>query len=288
MAAQPAAGRSMPPGAQDAHRPSLDQPQRNAGPALQRREGVVTRLDLLSIAADRELRLEAHRVLRCLEDRLSFDSYTAIDTRAIAEILEMRPQAVSRALRILSERHIIARGVSKGRSSTFRFATDVVKPGNPAANAELRSAVETDLDGLARGGSFTASYGRDDLRRDIAGGRCWVLQDEGAIIGQLSIRKDPSIEMSYLLARLMVDRRYRRCGLGSRLVAAMEQSLEGNRIHAYCAISDSECLKFLVYAGFALSGYVKGRHEADTRLFFGKIAQAAPSLADTPLSEVAN
>jgi GNAT superfamily N-acetyltransferase len=233
----------------------------------------MTRLNLLSIAADRELRLEAHRVLRCLEDRLSFDAYTPVDTRNIAEILEMRPQAVSRALRTLAERQIISRGASRGRSSTFRFTPTIAKTAPPGLEIELRSALDTDIDALARGGGFSAAYGREDLRRDIAGGRCWVLTLDGAIIGQLAIRKDPSIELSYLLARIGVDRRYRRLGLGSRLVAAMERSLDGNRVHAYCGITDSEFLNFLVHADFALSGYVKGGPESDTRLFFGKVAE---------------
>ena len=81
--------------------------------------------------------------------------------------------------------------------------------------------------------------------------------------------------MSYLLARLLVDRRYRRLGLGRRLLAAMEASLDGNRIHAFCPVSDPDFTKFLIDAGFAPSGYVKGTDERETRLFFDKLAVAA-------------
>ena len=95
------------------------------------------------------------------------------------------------------------------------------------------------------------------------------------VVGQLAIRKDSSIEMSYLLARALVDWSYRGRGIGRRLIAAMERSLEGNRIHAYCALSDAEFVRFLANTGFSLSGYLKGMRESDTRLFFGKVAQAA-------------
>ena len=239
----------------------------------------MTSLDTLSIARDRGLGLEAHRVLRCLERSLSFDRYEPVDAGAMARMLDMRPQAISRALRVLTERGIILRGAPVGRAGTFRFDSRVAVLAASTVEASLRSALETDLDRLARAGAFTPSYRRDDLAKDIAAGRCWVLVAEGALIGQLAIRKDPSIEMSYLLARFVIDRRYRRQGLGRRLLATMERSLDGNRIHAYCALSDLDFLSFLANAGFELSGYVKGRDERDTRLFFGKIAGAQPAAA---------
>lgn len=232
-------------------------------------------LDLLTIAADRELRLEAHRVLRCIEDRLSFADYVPVDTCAVADILAMRPQAVSRALRALCERRVLDRGPSSGRSSTYRFKTDTRRSSVTEAQIEVRTATETDLADLLHAGGFDAAYGRDDFRRDLSSGRCWLLRLDGLLVGQLAIRKDPSIENSYLLARVLVDRRYRRIGFGRRLVEAMEQSLDGNRIHAYSAISDSAYVQFLVRVGFALSGYLKSRSEKDTRLFFGKAAQMA-------------
>ena len=242
----------------------------------------MTSLDTLSIARDRGLGLEAHRVLRCLERALCFERYEPVDASAMARLLDMRPQAISRALRVLTERGIILRGAPAGRAGTFRFDSRVAVPATSTVEASLRLALEPDLDRLARAGAFTPPYWRDDLARDIAAGRCWVLVAEGALIGQLAIRKDPSIEMSYLLARFLIDRRYRRQGLGRRLLAAMERSLDGNRIHAYCALSDLDFLSFLVNAGFVLSGYVKGRDESDTRLFFGKIAGAQANAAAAP------
>ena len=239
----------------------------------------MTRLDTLSIARDRGLGLEAHRVLRYLERSLCFDRYEPVDAGAMARLLDMRPQAISRALRVLTERGVILRGAPVGRAGTFRFDSRVAVLATSTVEASLRSAIESDLDRLARAGAFTPSYWRDDLAKDIAAGRCWVLVAEGALIGQLAIRKDPSIEMSYLLARFVIDRRYRRQGLGRRLLAAMERSLDGNRIHAYCALPDLEFLSFLISAGFVLSGYVKGRDEGDTRLFFGKVAAARPAAA---------
>jgi len=237
----------------------------------------MTGLDTISIARDRGLGLEAHRVLRCLERDLGFDRYEPVDAAALAKMLEMRPQAVSRALRVLIEHGIIARGTPLGRARTFRFEDSVAAVPITGAEAVLRSAQDSDLENLARAGGFAAGYGREALRRDIAAGRCWVLVAQGALIGQLAIRKDPMIDMSYLLARLLVDRRYRRLGLGRRLLAAMEASLEGNQIHAFCTVSDPDFTKFLIDAGFALSGYVKGPDEHETRLFFDKIAVATPA-----------
>jgi GNAT superfamily N-acetyltransferase len=240
-------------------------------------------LDALTIARDRGLGLEAHRVLRCLERDLSFDRYEPVDAAAIARTLEMRPQAISRALRVLTEHGIIGRGTPLGRARTFRFEESAAAlPPASSIRAELRSAQEADLEKLARAGGFTPAYGREDLRRDIAAGRCWVLVAEGGIVGQLAIRKDPSIDMSYLLARLLVDRRYRRLGLGRRLLAAVEASLDGNQIHAYCVVSDPGFIKFLIDAGFALSGYVKGPDERETRLFFSKTAVARAHAAAAP------
>ena len=239
----------------------------------------MTSLDTVSIARDRGLGLEAHRVLRCLERSLSFDRYEPVDAGAMARMLDMRPQAFSRALRVLTERGIILRGAPVGRAGTFRFDSRVAVLTTSTLETDLRLARESDLDRLVRAGAFTPSYRRDELAKDIAAGRCWVLVAEDALIGQLAIRKDPSIEMSYLLARFLIDRRHRRQGLGRQLLAAMERSLDGNRIHAYCALSDLDFLSFLVNAGFVLSGYVKGRDESDTRLFFGKIAAARPNAA---------
>jgi len=235
----------------------------------------MTTLDSIAIARDRGLGLEAHRVLRCLEQSLSFDAFEPVDAGAMARTLEMRPQAISRALRILTERGVIARGAPIGRAGTFRFTGNVAALTANNVDATLRLAQEADLERLVRAGSFSSGYGREDLRKGIAAGRCWVLVAEGSIVGQLAIRKDPSVDMAYLVARLLVDRRYRRLGLGQRLLAAMERSLDGNRIHAYCPVSDPEFLKFLIDADFVLSGYVKGREERETRLFFGKVASAA-------------
>ena len=242
----------------------------------------MTNLDTVSIARDRGLGLEAHRVLRCLERSLSFDRYEPVDAGAMARMLDMRPQAISRALRVLTEHGIILRGKPVGRAGTFRFASRGAVLATSTIAVSLRSAMESDLDRLAQAAAFTPSYQRDDLAKDIAARRCWVLVAEGALIGQLAIRKDPSIEMSYLLARFLIDRLYRRQGLGRLLLAAMERSLDGNRIHAYCALSDPDFVSFLVNAGFVLSGYVKGRDEHDTRLLFAKLATARPAIAYAP------
>jgi GNAT superfamily N-acetyltransferase len=253
-----------------------------AGVAPDQGDADMSALDLITIAADRELRLEAHRVLRCIEDRLSFADYVPVDTCVVAEILAMRPQAVSRALRTLCERGVLDRGPSSGRSNTYRFKTDTRCASVTEEQLALRTATEGDLDALLHAGGFDSAYGRDDFRRDLASGRCWLLRLDGLLVGQLAIRKDPSIENSYLLARVLVDRRYRRLGFGRRLVTAMERSLEGNRIHTTASIADSTALQFLVRVGFALSGYLKGRSEKETRLFFGKVAPPASAHETVP------
>ena len=235
----------------------------------------MTGLDTLAIARDRGLGLEAHRVLRYLERALSFDRYQPIDAGAMARMLDMRPQAISRALRVLTEHGIIARGTSFGRASTFRFCRGAAAAPSSFVDTVLRPAQENDLEWLARAGGFTASYGREELRKDIAAGRCWVLVADGVIIGQLAIGKDPTSEMSYLLTRLAVDRHVRGRGFAKRLLSAMERSFDGNLVQAYCAVSEPEVLKFLISAGFALSGYVRGRRDSEARLFFEKTAASA-------------
>ena len=260
-------------------------PRRHPGAIPVAGTDAMTSLNPLSIARDRGLALEAHRVLRCLEQDLSFDRYEPIDAGAIARMLGIRPQAVSRALRILTEHGIIARGTSFGRAGTFRFCPSVAALPTNTVDAVLRSALEADIEWLARAGGFTPSYGREELRKDIAAGRCWVLVADGVIVGQLAIGKDPTSEMSYLVTRLAVDRRFRRLGFGRRLLAAMERSFDGNLIQVYCAVSDPDYIKFLLSAGFTLSGYVRGRHDTEARLFFGKIAAAVASTVTSRLAQ---
>jgi hypothetical protein len=76
---------------------------------------------LAEIAADPDLGLQAWKVFAYLNSRLDFDNLIQVPQIEIAQALRMKPAAVSRAIRLLSDKKIIIRGPKVGRSSSFQL-----------------------------------------------------------------------------------------------------------------------------------------------------------------------
>lgn len=75
----------------------------------------------IMLARDRELTLEPKNVLLFLCGHLDFDNYIQVPQTAIAEALEMKTSAVSRAVKLLVKKGILLRGPKVGRSYAFRL-----------------------------------------------------------------------------------------------------------------------------------------------------------------------
>jgi hypothetical protein len=73
---------------------------------------------LVEIAADREIGGEALRVFLYLSGRLDFENLIVVPQVEVAKALNMRPQAVSRALKLLVGKGIIVRALQTGRAVT--------------------------------------------------------------------------------------------------------------------------------------------------------------------------
>jgi DNA-binding transcriptional ArsR family regulator len=64
---------------------------------------------------------EQYSVLWVLFNKLDFDNYLRVSRQEIAELLEMKPVNVSRAMKVLKEKNIIIEGPPAGKFKTYRF-----------------------------------------------------------------------------------------------------------------------------------------------------------------------
>jgi hypothetical protein len=76
---------------------------------------------LAEIAADKDLGAEAWRVFAYLNSRLDFENLIVVQQTEIAAVLSMKPQAVSRAMRMLIGKQIILRGPKIGSVGSYRL-----------------------------------------------------------------------------------------------------------------------------------------------------------------------
>ncbi|HEV2678612.1 MAG TPA: helix-turn-helix domain-containing protein [Aliidongia sp.] len=65
---------------------------------------------------------EAYQVLWYLTDHLDFSDFAVINTGEISSNLGLKSQAVSRALRVLTDGGVIERGPKVGQRSSYRFS----------------------------------------------------------------------------------------------------------------------------------------------------------------------
>ena len=76
---------------------------------------------MVSLAKDKDIKGETHRVLWFIGGILDFENWVQISVTEIAEELELKRPNVSRAIKILEEKEIIIRGPKVGRTYAFRL-----------------------------------------------------------------------------------------------------------------------------------------------------------------------
>lgn len=78
-------------------------------------------LALLELARDKDLGMEALRVLIYLCGRLDFENYIQLEQKEISEDLGMLKPNVSRAMKLLEDKGIIVRGPRAGKSYVWHL-----------------------------------------------------------------------------------------------------------------------------------------------------------------------
>ena len=76
------------------------------------------------LAKDKAFTKDSLRILIFLSARLDFENWIQITQKEIAEILEIKKQNVSKAIKLLEEKGIILRGPKIGRAYAFRLNPD--------------------------------------------------------------------------------------------------------------------------------------------------------------------
>lgn len=76
------------------------------------------------LAQDKEITLEARRVLDYVFARLDFENHLRMSQADIARALDMKPGNVSRAIKLLMSKDILLIGEKVGRSYTYRLNAD--------------------------------------------------------------------------------------------------------------------------------------------------------------------
>lgn len=75
----------------------------------------------IEIAKDEEITGETLRVLMYLYGLLDFENYIQQSQKEVAEGLGMRKEHVSRAMKVLTSKHIVLEGPKVGRSRCYRL-----------------------------------------------------------------------------------------------------------------------------------------------------------------------
>ena len=86
---------------------------------------------LISMATDKDITLEHHRVLMYLFGCLDFNNYIQVPQIEIAKVLGMQRPNVSRALSMLISKGILIEGPKIGRTYSFRLNPNYGYKGNP-------------------------------------------------------------------------------------------------------------------------------------------------------------
>lgn len=74
---------------------------------------------MVALAKDKDIKGETHRVLWFIGGILDFENWVQLSITEIAQELDLKQPAVSRAIKVLEEKEIILRGPKVGRSYAF-------------------------------------------------------------------------------------------------------------------------------------------------------------------------
>lgn len=80
---------------------------------------------------------EQYRVLFALFSKLDFDNYLRVSRADIADALEIAPTRVSRAMKILKDKKIIAEGPPAGKFKTYRLNPYIAHKGKNRSSSIL-------------------------------------------------------------------------------------------------------------------------------------------------------
>ena len=79
---------------------------------------------MVALAKDKDIKGETHRVLWFIGGILDFENWVQLSVTEIANELDLKQPAVSRAMKVLEEKEIILRGPKVGRSYAFMLNPD--------------------------------------------------------------------------------------------------------------------------------------------------------------------
>ena len=74
---------------------------------------------MIALAKDKDIKGETHRVLWFIGGILDFENWVQLSITEIAQELDLKQPAVSRAMKVLEDKEIILRGPKVGRSYAF-------------------------------------------------------------------------------------------------------------------------------------------------------------------------
>ena len=74
---------------------------------------------MVAVAKDKDIKGETHRVLWFIGGILDFENWVQLSITEIGNELDLKQQAVSRAIKVLEDKQIILRGPKVGRSYAF-------------------------------------------------------------------------------------------------------------------------------------------------------------------------
>jgi hypothetical protein len=75
----------------------------------------------IALAKDKDINGGTYRVLNYMFGKLGFENYICIQQKEICEVLDLKKQNVSSAIKLLLEKGIILPGPKLGRSSSYRL-----------------------------------------------------------------------------------------------------------------------------------------------------------------------
>lgn len=75
----------------------------------------------IALAKDKEITGVTYRVLNYMFGKLGFENYICIQQKEICEVLDLKKQHVSSAIKLLLEKGIVLPGPKLGRSASYRL-----------------------------------------------------------------------------------------------------------------------------------------------------------------------
>ena len=213
--------------------------------------------DVIAFAQYRMLCGEAHRVLRCLEAILVTDRHKAVDTGRIADLLGVKSQAVSRALKTLIARSIIQRGDRVGRSFSYKL---VQFGENPRTIGPISRLDPNSPHDVARILSFLdrqdPGFDFGDFGKHAKSGFTLYALSDGAVQACALGFFNRTIDSGPTIEHLVVSSAIRGTGLGTSFLRKIEEYFGEKYLFVNVKKSDRETVIALLKLGFDIVGQI--------------------------------